>query len=90
MPNRDEQAERAALRDSAKVLAAAEELKEEPMRRWSHPIPLPGTREGLAREDSQALTAALEQLQAQSQLLVDLLEAVNGLTAAVLARGSGT
>ena len=90
MPKRDVQAERAALLDSARVLAAAEKLTEEPMRRWSHHIPLTCPRDCRDREDSQTLTAILEQLQCQNQLLVDLLEAVNALTAATLARRSGT
>lgn len=69
----------------AKVLAAQEtlELQEEPMRRYPHPIPT-ATAAAVRREDAQTATPMLEQLQYQSQLLVDLLGAVNSLTAAVL------
>lgn len=85
----------------AKILAAREEstvqaepsAREEPMHRWPHTIPMssaapaPVPAEG---EVSPALTAVLEQLQCQSQLMVDLLGAVNSLTAAVLCqKGNG-
>lgn len=65
----------------------------EPIRRWPHPIPTatcsaPAAAACPGREEtpSPAMTQALEQLQCQSQLLVDLLGAVSSLTAAVLAK----
>lgn len=69
--------------------------REEPMRRWSHPIP--GTEAEPAPADETGTTPApvetdgtegaiLEQMELQSQLLVDLLGAVNALTAALLAQ----
>lgn len=88
----------------AKLLAAREELtarsaareeltaREEPMRRWSHPIPVsapaaaPRPEE---RESADAMTQVLEKLQYQNQVLTDLLGAVNSLTAAVLCQKSG-
>ena len=86
-----------AAQAHAKVAAARQELLaaaavEEPMHRYPHPIslasptpvePTPSVRP--TREDtSAAMTQLLEQLSCQSQLLVDLLGAVNSLTAAVL------
>lgn len=64
---------------------------EEPMHRYSHSIPLAAqavetvtpVRSG-GEDTSAAMTQVLEQLSCQSQLLVDLLGAVNSLTAAVL------
>lgn len=59
---------------------------EEPMRRWPHPIPTPAALPARSEAPEQTQTAALilEQLSCQSQLMVDLLGAVNSLTAAVL------
>ena len=77
----------------AKVMAAQATLEtqtaaaagEEPMRRYPHPIPAAvcTAAAGCCR-DGVELTPILEQLQYQSQLLVDILGAVNSLTAAVL------
>lgn len=74
----------AAAAAHAKVMAAQESLEpqEEPMRRYPHPIP--AATPTVRRESSDVATPMLEQLQYQSQLLVDLLGAVNSLTAAVL------
>ena len=61
--------------------------QEEPMRIYSNPImttPTPTDGEDANRD----LTMILEQLSCQSQLLVDLLGAVNALTAATLSLGS--
>ena len=61
------------------------------MHRYPHPIPSVASAVETAvptcpvQEDtSAAMTQVLEQLSCQSQLLVDLLGAVNSLTAAVL------
>lgn len=86
---------RSAAQAHAKVTAARQELlsttAEEPMHRYPHPIPQPSpVREAAApacscgEDTPAAMTQALEQLSCQSQLLVDLLGAVNSLTAAVL------
>lgn len=103
MARRHSRTYRTAAQAQAKVAAARQELLaaalaagEEPMHRYPHPIPqsLPipeetGARS--AREDAQAaMTQVLEQLSCQSQLLVDLLGAVNSLTAALLARNGKT
>ena len=58
------------------------EEAEEPMKRYIHPIPCccPGWSAGSGVE----LDGVLEALARQNQLLLDLLGAVNGLTAAVL------
>lgn len=70
---------------------------EEPIRRYPHPIPqaAPGAAEtapvltgDASATLTPALTQALEQLNLQSQLLVDLLAAVNALTAATLAQAN--
>lgn len=79
----------------SRVMAARQELlsaEEEPMHRYAHPIPRSGS--GVTQTaplptcgpegDPAAMTQILEQLSCQSQLLVDLLGAVNSLTAAVL------
>ena len=58
---------------------------EEPMRRFSHPLPEPVEPEDL----NPALTRILEELAVENQLLVDLLAAVNSLTAVVLAAQAG-
>lgn len=70
--------------------AAGEE--EVPMKRYIHPIPLPSTACGAlgCAQAQESLERALEYLACQNQLLVDLLGAVNSLTAAVLsAKSSG-
>ncbi len=83
----------------ARLLSAREELtaqpeppaQEEPMRRWPHPIPMAGSpvpARTVESEASPAMTQVLEQLQTQNQLLVDLLGAVNSLTAAVLVKAA--
>lgn len=91
---------RSAAQAQAKVAAAREELLaggsttvEEPMHRYSNPIPRVTSIQEVAAstcscgEDTPAaMTQVLEQLSCQSQLLVDLLGAVNSLTAAMLAR----
>ncbi len=84
---------RAAEAARAKVLAAQEELTGEPMHRWPHVIPTcaaPAPDRTGETDLSPAMAQVLEQLQCQNQLLVDLLGAVNSLTAAVLARGGKT
>ena len=61
--------------------------QEEPMKRYSHPIPLPdnsGGQEPGWRSVQTALDRLLEDMVNQNQILVDLLGAVNSLTAAVL------
>lgn len=91
---------RSAAQAHAKVTAARQELLsasaaastvEEPMHRYSHSIPpvaqsveptAPACSQG--EDTSAAMTQVLEQLACQSQLLVDLLGAVNSLTAALL------
>ena len=96
MPKRDNRnTYQAALRAQAKVAAARQELNmvrqgpaEEPMHRYPHPNPLPCACPCPDREldrQCRCLTQVLEELQTQSQLLVGLTEAVNGLTAALLA-----
>ena len=60
----------------------AQEPREEPMRRYPHPIP--AAVPAACCRDGVEMTPILEQLQYQSQLLVDILGAVNSLTAAVL------
>ena len=85
----------AAAAAHAKVMAAQADLatsatqatvepQEEPMRRYPHPIPPAACAATSCCRDSVELTPILEQLQYQSQLLVDILGAVNALTAAVL------
>lgn len=66
------------------------EPQEEPMHRYIHSIPRP-VFGGIASSNSShtpgpELTQILEHLQEQNQLLVDLLGAVNSLTAALLCR----
>lgn len=79
---------------SCAALAAADELtaEEEPMRRYPHPIPMScDSSTPVPTEDcSPSMNRVLEQLSCQSQLLVDLLGAVNSLTAALLTRGDKT
>ena len=99
MPKRDNRnTYQAALRAQAKVAAARQELNmarqgpaEEPMHRYPHPIPRPCSCPCPDREQDRQcryLTQVLEELQSQSQLLADLTQAVNGLTAALLASRS--
>lgn len=70
------------------------EAETEPMRRWPHPIPTSTSTCsaccacGGDAELMETLTQALEKLQYQSQVLTDLLAAVNSLTAAVLCQKS--
>ena len=81
-----------AAANHAKVMAAratmetqaAPEPREEPMRRYTHPIPTATCAAAGCCRDSVELTPVIEQLQYQNQLLVDILGAVNSLTAAVL------
>ncbi len=54
----------------------------EPMKRYPHPIPCAADCPSAA--DAGAMDRILEELACQNQLLLDLLSAVNGLTAAVL------
>lgn len=84
-----------AAREELRAETEAQAAEAEPMRRWPHPIP---TRDAACcsacpcpsccpcadGETSAALTQVLEKLQYQSQVLTDLLAAVNSLTAAVL------
>ena len=95
---------RSAAQAHAKVTAARQELltqtasvpEEEPMHRYPHLIPqassTPVTETAPAcsweGDASAAMTQVLEQLSCQSQLLVDLLGAVNSLTAALLAQNA--
>lgn len=75
-----------------RTVAVQRELlaEEEPMHRYPHPIPQPRpvVTCPVDSETSQAMTQVLEQLACQSQLLVDLLGAVNALTAALLCQTS--
>ena len=65
--------------------------EEEPMRRYPHPIPMCCDTAPEPPEDcSPCMIRMLEQLSCQNQLLVDLLGAVNSLTATLLARGDKT
>ncbi len=89
MVRRDSRTYQTAQLARSKVLAARRELlaEEEPMRRYPHPIPQPCCPSGTSTEPpSTECTQILEQLSCQSQLLVDLLGAVNSLTAALLCR----
>ena len=91
MTRRDSRTHRTAARAHSKVLAAQRELEleeEEPMRRYvfSIPQPEPGICPHSSEGASAAMTLALEQLACQNQLLVDLLGAVNSLTAALLCK----
>ena len=63
-------------------LGGAPAQREEPMKRHPHPIPCPA--DCPAPPGAEALDRVLEELACQNQLLLDLLSAVNGLTAAVL------
>ncbi|MDE6108273.1 MAG: hypothetical protein K2F83_06340 [Oscillospiraceae bacterium] len=65
--------------------------QEEPMRRYPHPIPMCADATPVTSDDcTPCMNRVLEQLSCQSQLLVDLLGAVNSLTAALLAREDKT
>ena len=63
-------------------LESARAPREEPMKRYPHPIPCPA--DCPAPTGAEALDRVLEELACQNQLLLELLSAVNGLTAAVL------
>ncbi len=86
-------AARQELLSASAAAPAPTPVPEEPMHRYSHSIPLAAqavetvtpTRSG-GEDSSAAMTQVLEQLSCQSQLLVDLLGAVNSLTAALLAQ----
>lgn len=74
-------------REELRAEAEAASAEAEPMRRWPHPIPTSACPACAPRADGEtaaALTQALEKLQYQSQVLTDLLGAVNSLTAAAL------
>ncbi len=91
MARRNSRTYQNAARAAEQVLAARRELlaEEEPMRRYPHPIAPPASVCPAACPDaSAAQTQILEQLSCQSQLLVDLLGAVNSLTAALLCQRS--
>lgn len=82
---------RSVAQAHAKVTAARQELltEEEPMHRYSHPIPQASPAAAVSvcpcgQDEAAAMTQILEQLSCQNQLLVDLLGAVNSLTAALL------
>ena len=78
-----------ALSSSCAAVAAEEAFtaEAEPMRRYPHPIPMCCDTAPAPTEDcSPCMNRVLEQLSCQNQLLVDLLGAVNSLTAALLAR----
>ena len=81
----------AAQQELLASAAAAAATREEPMHRYSHSIPQPSPAPATvipprapSGDTPAAMTQILEQLSCQSQLLVDLLGAVNSLTAAVL------
>ena len=81
------------LSQSSCAALAAEELtaETEPMRRYPHPIPMSTALAPVTSDDcSPCMNRMLEQLSCQNQLLVDLLGAVNSLTAALLARSDKT
>lgn len=86
----DRSTSRAAAAQEAKVLAAQQALtQEEPMHRYPHPIPTCSTPTAASGSAASAdLDRILEQLSCQSQLLVDLLGAVNSLTAATLSQNN--
>lgn len=66
------------------LLTRSEETaaEEEPMRRYPHPIPADCSATSAA-ENTAAMEELLQRLACQNQLLVDLVEAVNALTAAL-------
>jgi len=61
-------------------------MEEEPMRYWPHPITATPAACGCETKPTGDLAQVAELLTAQNQLLVDLLGAVNSLTAALLCR----
>lgn len=61
-------------------------MEDEPMRHWPHPIAAAPASCGCEAKPAGDLGQVLEQLACQNQLLVDLLGAVNSLTAALLCR----
>lgn len=87
----------AAAAAHSKVVAARQAMlaEEEPMHRYPHPIPrsvspAAPSPAAPAKLSTPAMTQVLEQLSCQSQLLVDLLGAVNSLTASVLCQKGKT
>lgn len=86
MTRRDSRTYQTAARAHAKVLAAQREMEpeKEPMHRYVFSIPEPQPGDFPPDSVSAAMTQILEQLAYQNQLLVDLLGAVNSLTAAML------
>ena len=76
---RQAEAAAAAIRAQARAMLPPEE---EPMKRHPHPIPCPA--DCPSPPGAEALDRVLEELACQNQLLLELLSAVNGLTAAVL------
>ena len=82
--DRRARARAAAIIAQGRQLAGAgpEGTAPEPMKRYVHPIPAPAERP--APPGPEALDRVLECLAGQNQLLVELLGAVNGLSAAVL------
>jgi len=82
-PSQDLQRAQDKVRQARLALAADQE---EPMRRYVFPVARPMPERCPSGEVSPTLTQILEQLQSQNQLLMDLLGAVNALTAAVLCR----
>lgn len=85
-PNaRDQEARRRAAAILAKSRPASSPPEEPAMKRYTHPIPNWSSYPWPAPQDSGAgLDRVLEELTRQNQLLVDLLGAVNSLTAATL------
>lgn len=78
----------AALIAQGSRLSARSPQAEEPMNRYIHPIPAPRSQNSCP-VDPAVGERILETLCYQNQLLLDLLSAVNALTAATLnARGS--
>ena len=71
-----------------KAMAARQALlaEEEPMHRYPISQPAPCATAPVLEASGEVWTQVLEQLSCQSQLLVDLLGAVNALTAALLCR----
>ena len=99
MAKRNSSTYRAAAQAHSKVMAAHRELTaqraqaaqaEEPMHRWPHPIPTAAAPAPAEEAPTTVTTQILEQLACQSQLLVDLLGAVNALTAAVICQKNTT
>ena len=70
-------------------LSARTARTEEPMNRYIHPIPAPRA-EGGCTVDPAVAERILETLCYQNQLLLDLLSAVNALTAATLNAQGGS